>query len=155
MLSHDINDAHDTGSADHTHILMNTLSTTLVDGHEITWLIDTVVHHLGWYQSVTLQHGKLVTVQEAAVFGQAGQTVRKLLHLMFQIHISLRQLLVHLGKREESLHVRIPFVKLACYHVGSRKPCAALIAVVLEQEHHAHHLKNQEEKPMVVFLEKL
>ena len=155
MLSHDINDAHDTGSADHTHILMNALSTSLVDGHEIAWLIDTVVHHLGWYQSIALQHGKLVTFQETAVFGQADQTVGKLLHLMFQIHISLRQFLVHLGKREESLHVRIPFVELARYDVGCRKPCATLIAVILKQEHHAHHLKNQEEKPMVVFLEKL
>ena len=105
MLCHDINDSHDTSSADHTHILMNAFSTSLVDGYEITRLIDTVVHHLSWYQSVTLQHGKLVTLQEAAVFGQADKTVRKLLHLMFQIHISLSQFLVHLGKREESFYV--------------------------------------------------
>ena len=155
MLSHEIHDAHHSGTAYHTHILMDAVSATLVDGNQVVWLVQAVGHHLGRDESVILKQRKLVAVIDGTILGYSIEAVAQLLHLLLQIGIPLGKLLVHLGQGEESLHVGIPFINLARHGIGCRKPRTALVAVILEQKHHAHHLQNHEDKPMVVFLQKL
>ena len=155
MLSYEIHDAHHSGTAYHTHILMDAVSATLVDGNQVVWLVQAVGHHLGRDESVILKQRKLVAVIDGTILGYPIEAVAQLLHLLLQIGIPLGKLLVHLGQGEESLHVGIPFIDLARHGIGCRKPRTALVAVILEQKHHAHHLQNHEDKPMVVFLQKL
>ena len=92
---------------------------------------------------------------DGTILGHGIETVGKMLHLLLQIGISLREFLVHLGQREEGFHIGIPLINLSRHGIGSGKPRTALIAVILKQEHHAHHFENHEDKPMVVFLQKL
>ncbi len=98
VLTHEIYDAHYAGSAYHTHVLVDAVSATFVDGHEVARLVETVVHHLGRYQPVALQEGELVAMVDGAVLGDAHERVGQLVYLLLQISVTLGEFLVHLGQ---------------------------------------------------------
>ena len=121
-----------------------------VDGDKVVFLVKRVTHHPCWIEFETAEsHFLRLRHVKAIVFGPR----ERLLHgrnLLFKLQVALRKFLINLRKREESLYPRVGFVHFPGHFVGRRKPHAALIAVVLEQQHHAYYLKGQENKPVVV-----
>ena len=150
MFGREIYDAYDTRSAHYAHVFAHTVSTALIDCDEVVGLVERRAHHLGRYGAILSHHALLHTLHSGSVLLRLAYLFGKHFHLAFEIHIALGELTVDVGEREILGHSRAPLVHLAADGVGRCEPYAALIAVVMKQQREAQHLKQHEDKPVVV-----
>ena len=92
---------------------------------------------------------------DAAILGHAHETVGLLLHLLFRYALRWRSVPGSPWSGEESLTLASHSYNLTRYGISRGEPGTAPDSCYTETKHHTHHLKNQEDKPMVVFLLKL
>ena len=84
-----------------------------------------------------------------------GKLLPQQCHLPLKQQVSLREHLVGIALADKRVKPGICLKREAGEIVGRCEPHAALVVVVLEDKYETDHLKEYEEEPVVVFLEKL
>ena len=92
--ANEVDDAHHTGAADDTHVFMDSVEGTLVDGDEVVKFVDGVVDDLRGDEFVTVEQGKLVMFHRRRILGGLHQPLVEILHLTLKEHVALGELLV-------------------------------------------------------------
>ena len=150
VVGREIDNAHHALAADDAHVGVHTVGGALVDSHVVVALVDRVLHHLGGGETVALQNGRSRKGSVGRVPFLLIKFLGKCLYLVLEVRIAHGELLIEVSQMEVMLHGGLCLIDLGSHGVGGGHERCTLKAVVSEQQREAHHLKQEEDKPMEV-----
>ena len=147
----EIDNAHYSAAAHHTHLGRHTVTATTVDDKIVVGTYpDFVAYHPCRNEAVTLKFIEHPAVGIGRVVLRVGKSLAQGMVFLLQTDVGIRQGAVHLTEFGEGYGTSIGTVDGGCHLVGAGKPYISLIPVETYQHKDAEDFQYQKEEQIVI-----